>query len=229
VVAGESVGPFDASFNAPPGVIVLARLDAAGRLDPTFGDGGRLVSDALSSVTSLLVLPDGQILVAGLNSRDPASAAAIVRYNADGTPDPSFGFTLTGLKIDVNPVAGMLTNDAAGNVVLVTSTADGSRLAPLRLGSDGKPTLRYQPLPAWPPFAGTIALGKVGPDGKLVVGGQFDVVNSSAADGSGVSTYYLARYNADGTIDKTFGTNGAGFEAAIGPLPFTRGGLFNLQ
>src|SRR6188768_1016724 len=70
------------------------RLRAAGDLDPTFGDGGVFTYENAGdlSVDDLESLPDGRFIVAGgiLGDNDGPDFA-LRRFNADGTPDTSFG------------------------------------------------------------------------------------------------------------------------------------------
>src|SRR5215475_8492217 len=68
---------------------LLARA-AAGDLDPSFGTGGKVLTDFAGSndnVADLVLQPDGKIIAGG--SAGPHGALA--RYNADGSLDPSFG------------------------------------------------------------------------------------------------------------------------------------------
>src|SRR4051794_33212046 len=63
-------------------------LLAAGDLDPTFGTGGRLIDPHELAPTDLAVQADGKILISGFGLFDVGS---VLRLNADGTPDMSFG------------------------------------------------------------------------------------------------------------------------------------------
>jgi uncharacterized delta-60 repeat protein len=69
----------------------VLRLNGNGALDPTFGAGGRVVtavSSGYDSVGGLVVQPDGKVLVGGFGS---GLGAVIVRYDAGGSLDRSFG------------------------------------------------------------------------------------------------------------------------------------------
>src|SRR5262249_19506420 len=65
----------------------------AGALDPTFGEGGRLSPSIFPSTVTFQL--DGKMLVGGTIPVDryegPDDDLALARYNADGTPDTSFG------------------------------------------------------------------------------------------------------------------------------------------
>ena len=85
---------------------LLPRLEAldsrallSGGLDPTFGSGGYVIRDFMDNsrtetARGLAVQPDGKVLVGGPAVRPDGSTRTdfgIARYNADGTPDTSFG------------------------------------------------------------------------------------------------------------------------------------------
>ena len=91
VVAGTTTGTTAATEFA------LARFLPNGRLDMAFGQGGSLTTvptGVFPSVSALLVQPNGQILVAGAAGsglRKVPSPTVLVRYNSDGSLDPTFG------------------------------------------------------------------------------------------------------------------------------------------
>lgn len=91
VVAGTTTGTTAATEFA------LARFLPNGRLDTTFGQGGLVTTvptGVFPSVSALLVQPNGQILVAGAAGsglRKVPSPTVLVRYNSDGSLDPTFG------------------------------------------------------------------------------------------------------------------------------------------
>jgi uncharacterized delta-60 repeat protein len=80
--------------------LVVARLSASGRPDPTFGDGGRLVLGLGPRFYpgALAVEPDGRILAAGVASKKEARLSVVrsvgrvvvLRLDPDGTLDPTF-------------------------------------------------------------------------------------------------------------------------------------------
>ena len=77
------------------GGIALARYNANGSLDPTFGDGGRVVTDLQSHVqwaSAIVIQPDGKLVVSG-STRQLGSYAdfLVARYTASGALDQSFG------------------------------------------------------------------------------------------------------------------------------------------
>jgi uncharacterized delta-60 repeat protein len=85
VVAGFSVST--AGFMD----LALARYRPNGSLDPTFGSGGKVLTDIVSgdhdAAYALALQPDGKIVVAGY----AASDFALARYRSNGSLDPAFG------------------------------------------------------------------------------------------------------------------------------------------
>ena len=83
----------------------LARFNADGTLDTSFGSGGKVTTDFFGSVDQarrVRIMPDGKILVAGsavkvLSSISSVRHFALARYNPDGSLDISFG---SGGKVD---------------------------------------------------------------------------------------------------------------------------------
>src|SRR5439155_421071 len=85
--------------NANNATFALVRYNAAGSLDTSFGTGGK-VTTAIGStddeVLALVLQPDGKLVAAGFTASAGNTAFALVRYNADGSLDTSFG---TGGKV----------------------------------------------------------------------------------------------------------------------------------
>ena len=77
-----------------------------GQLDLGFGSAGYVVTDDYGWFSAMTVQSDGKILAVGKYGAD---AARIIRYNADGSPDTSFGAGGTAeLDATVGQVAGVV-------------------------------------------------------------------------------------------------------------------------
>jgi uncharacterized delta-60 repeat protein len=75
----------EAGFNAG---FALVRYLPSGRLDPTFGRGGKVGGSAVQSLAfDVAIQPDGRIVAGGSGY----GAFVVARYLEDGTLDPSFG------------------------------------------------------------------------------------------------------------------------------------------
>ena len=71
--------------------MAVARVLASGGLDPTFAGGVAQLTDGNPrSTNTVAVQPDGKVLAAG-NDTDHGRNVFLVRYRANGTPDPTFG------------------------------------------------------------------------------------------------------------------------------------------
>src|SRR5687767_1659932 len=99
VVAGEAAEEYEVPHASWTDTrLGLVRFTESGEPDPTFGGDGRILSDLLGDspgsdfnppVTDVLIQPDDRILVTGALKSD--GSAALVRFNADGSLDTSFG------------------------------------------------------------------------------------------------------------------------------------------
>jgi uncharacterized delta-60 repeat protein len=190
----------------------LARYNPNGTLDSTFGTGGKVTTDFAKNETAfgLAVQADGKLVAAGTANSAEGSMFGLVRYNPDGTLDPTFGTggTVT-TAFDGGSVFGArsLAVQADGKLVLAGTVASGQD------GNLDFALARYQPDGALDPTFGsggrvtTDLMGDdnaealvVQADGKLVAAGS---VNSATA-----FDFALARYQPDGALDPTFDRDG---------------------
>ncbi len=191
----------------------LARYSSDGSLDLSFANGGKTTTEFFGSQDApfdIGVQPDGKILIAGvafIPVGDPFPEGqnfALLRYNTDGNLDPGFGSGgKTSTEFDGSDEAMALSIQEGGrffaagrtgrDFALAHYNADGS--LDTSFSSDGKMTADF-----FGP-AGEINTIAFQPDGKILVAGIPDFrINSD--------DFALARYNADGTLDSDFGTNG---------------------
>lgn len=202
-------------FNQVGGLdFAVFRYLTNGTRDTAFGTNGVLTTSVgeLPTTTNIARSPDGKFVVSGLLFDKDFSAEVIaVRYNADGTPDTTFG-------------TGGITQTAVGESVLnireTIISADGKMLIAGHASFDGDIdffVLRYNAdgtldnsfgtggvaqtdIDGQPNIVGGMALQS---DGKIIVNGvnltlTFDALLSSI----------IVRYNPDGTLDDTFGRHG---------------------
>jgi uncharacterized delta-60 repeat protein len=129
--------------------IGLFRLDHDGNLVTSgFGTGGRVFKDAwLTSVTDMTIDAQGRIVVVGATpGQGGLGDFGVVRFNADGSDDPSFagdggtsfGFDVSGFDYAEAPTSVLTDPDGrivvAGNLDLGSS---GHRFGVVRLNVDG--------------------------------------------------------------------------------------------
>jgi len=72
----------------------ICRFNPDGSLDTSFGAGGKVINSTIPGAADAIALQsDGKIVIGGSAVPDPAKPEkfALLRYNADGSPDTSFG------------------------------------------------------------------------------------------------------------------------------------------
>jgi uncharacterized delta-60 repeat protein len=199
------------------GLIVSGALAASGgALDPTFGNGGKVVTAFGGPSTggfanAVAVQSNGQIVAAGLTDENGSKDFAVVRYRTTGALDPSFG---SGGKVITD--FGSLSNDAAAAVaiqadgkIVVVGTTDAFGTYEFALvrytttgaldpsfGRGGKSITRFGSSPL--DEAAAVAIQA---DGKIVVAG-------SSEQAGGLDRFAIARFTTSGTLDPSFGTIG---------------------
>ncbi len=109
IVVGGNVSPLGNQYSSD---FAVARFNANGTLDATFGNGGTTTTSVTNQVLLLqgiAVQPNGQIVAVGAEANSTILGAAgaspefaLARYNTNGSPDTSFG---TG-GIVTTPFAG---------------------------------------------------------------------------------------------------------------------------
>jgi uncharacterized delta-60 repeat protein len=216
---------------------LLVRYEPDGSLDATFGTGGLVRTDVVpagpgSRFTAVLLQPGGRLVGAGTSSSFSTIGGdvVLVRYESDGSVDPSFG---SGGTV-VTDIAGRQDRAVAaavqpdGRIVVVGttrgSTSDSDLLA-----------LRYEPDGA---LDGTFGAGGVvqldlsgqfdqaydvllAPGGRIVLAGASGTAPGvGAVPGEGV----LVALDASGALDPTFGVGGV---ARV--TPFLRSGLLSVE
>ena len=194
----------------------IVRLNSDGTLNATFVP--EPVMDYWD-VRSVAVQEDGRILLAG-ELRTPTGAEThrnIARLDADGTIDSSFGLVETGGAIE----SMALQND--GRIVIggwFEQVNDEPRNRIARLNTDGTLDSAFGDGLSGVegdnlPRVYSILLQA---DGRILIGGEFSTVNEEPRS-------RLARLNADGTVDATFGHGMAGANAPIHALTPAAGGM----
>jgi uncharacterized delta-60 repeat protein len=123
--------------------LVVFRLEANGALDEDFGNGGLVeFEDATlgthNQARAILVDPDGRLVIAG--SRD--DALMVIRLNADGSIDQSFGNggIFAGAAQDPNAANSLARVSSGGYRV---TTADGTSCRVVGLTSNGAVDAAY--------------------------------------------------------------------------------------
>jgi uncharacterized delta-60 repeat protein len=221
-LGGAGDEAYDAALLPDGGVVAVGRTDAAGFTkldfgvvryrpdgtpDPGFDGDGIVRTDVLGGgdqANAVAVQPDGKIVVGGYAAAGVSSDFALVRYNPDGTLDPSFdgdGIVTTDLGTASDDVRA-LAIQPDGSIVAVGTADEDIALA------------RYLPDGRLDP-----AFGQAGK--RITDLGSDDAANGVALTAGGeilVAGYtlgprvnrdfLLARYTAAGGLDTTFGDHG---------------------
>lgn len=184
--------------------IALARYTASGSLDAAFGTGGKVTTNLIEydEAAGMAIQDDGKIVVVGwsLNLDRSRGAFAIVRYNANGSLDASFG---SGGKVRTE-FSNPWWYDGAH---AVTIQADGKIVA--AGGSNGSFALaRYTSKGSLDPSFGTAGTRVIdfGSNGASAVALLKD--GSILAAGSENGGFGLAKFTSGGSLDASFGSGG---------------------
>ena len=126
---------FNRSDGSEGSDLVVTRLLPTGTLDRTFsGDGITTIpSSGYLSPSSILLRPDGRIVVAGATD---AGELVLIGLTADGEPDPGFG--TYGLTVVDEPF-GATAMTLGGPGLLVTGDAGGGDIVTRGFDAAGKP------------------------------------------------------------------------------------------
>ncbi|MBI2440040.1 MAG: hypothetical protein HYV35_01580, partial [Lentisphaerae bacterium] len=193
----------------------LARYHSDGRLDFKDGKANSDVHASTDQIRGLAIQADGKIVGVGAGSDGSYNDFVVARYTTNGDLDCSFGYTNSGRRYTtINSgtelaYAALVQSDGkivAGGYTTYYSTPNTNRFALLRYttnggmdgswSSDGKVETSFTNNAA---YCYSVAQQS---DGKIVAAGY--AYNGANND------FALARYNANGTLDTSFGANGDG-------------------
>ena len=214
VVVGQSNRPVDV-YEVD---VALARYNPDGSPDTSFSDDGKLITQFRASAFAyaVAVQPDGKIIVGGdsrLNANSGHADFSLLRYNADGSLDSTFGTAgkvvtdfngrhSSGRSLAILPNGQILLG---GETIGATSRPDFALACyqpngalDLSFGTSGKVTTdfngRYD-------YIGETSSLAVQPNGKIILAGSIWLTEDNY-------DFALARYNANGSPDASFGTGG---------------------
>ena len=193
----------------------LARYNADGSLDPTFADDGMQTIDFgdVDEASGVVLQGDGKVVAAGMTGAPGSTDFALARLEADGSLDPTFsGDGLQTADFSATDRAAAVALQADGRLVVpgVAGGMSGSRFALARFdagglldasfaGGEREPMFGTRRFEADQDFAADVALQA---DGKIVAAG------GAAARLAGRLGFALARFNGDGSLDRSFSGNG---------------------
>lgn len=198
----------------------IARYDADGHLDATFGSGGKVTFDLASQTGGLgggfadgFALPDGGLVVAGTGYYDNhynPNHNLLLKYLPNGALDPSFGVGGIGSAdpyfgiADVMPAPDGGYYTLSGNYALALAKWTAQGAIDTTFGNQGYVQL-------------TIEKARAG--GAMAVQADGSIIVSHAYEGG----YLLARVFPNGQLDTSF-ANGVGVFIGHLPVNYPEGG-----
>jgi uncharacterized delta-60 repeat protein len=185
-------------------------LAAGGAPDSTFSGNGKVFTSLYGDAggSAIAVQADAKIVVAGWvhHPNEDFSRGVITRFNANGTLDRSFGrdgkvttgeftggseFSAVAVQADAKIVAAGSAGGRNSMFLLARYTPSGRLDASFGHGRNG------YVLTSFGPGGGSAKAVALQPDGRIVAAGSNDRRRAA-----------MARYNPDGTLDKSFSGDG---------------------
>jgi uncharacterized delta-60 repeat protein len=194
----------------------VVRYDSDGSLDKSFGRNGEVFTSisggSLDRAFTMALQPDGKIVVAGLT--EPRNThnedLALVRYNADGTLDGTFGaggIVTQHFATQVNPAmdlaidAGSSSQDPDAGKIVVAAQLNVGPVEVVRYNTNGSLDSSFG--------SGDVSLNGMGiATAAVAIQSDDRIVVAATSNGVTTSQVGLARLNQDGTPDATFGSGG---------------------
>jgi len=203
----------------------VARLNADGSLDESFGEGGKVIifsgnEGVGNSLEAIDVNEANKVIICG-QRKDPFNnsieEANIIQLNADGSIDNNFGINGT-VSLKLSPInsttsARDIKYLADGKIVILTNVRFsvtnpvglGQEFCVIKLNVDGSFDTSFgENGVSFIIDAETIDIPskmEIQEDGKLILAGTEST--------SAVSKFKFIRLNANGSVDNSFGTNGS--------------------
>ena len=194
----------------------LVRYNTDGSLDNAFGTNGKVITPigiAADLAFSVAIQNDGKIVLAGYSFDLFKSDFALIRYNYDGSLDNTFGTNgivtttiRTGVGIYDGAHAVVLQSD--GKIVAAGSSNDGTNsvLALVRYNTNGSLDNTFG-------INGIVTTTSIGTHSgvvdSLVIQNNGEIIAAGLiTDSNNRDFLTIIRYNPNGSLDNTFGTNG---------------------
>ena len=172
----------------------IARLNTDGTVDTSFTNAG-----VNAQINTVALTSSGQLLIGGTFTKvGSAARAGVARLNADGSLDTSFAPVLTGhFGVQIYAVA----SQTDGKVLVggaFTAVNGVTRNYVARLNSNGTLDTTFDPNANLNVMAIAVQT-----NGQIILGGSFTTLKPNGAS-STTTRSYVARVNADGTLDSSF-------------------------
>jgi uncharacterized delta-60 repeat protein len=192
-----------------------------GSLDTTFGSGGHTTVTTGTDVCSGVALQsNGDIVLGGYGNRSGNFVCIVDRFTSSGALDTSFNATGT-ITAGSGERMGGLALRSDGTVDITGYNATNQDFNTFQFTSSGALDTTFGGGEVVTEFTipnkASAAFTQVQPDGKILIAGPYTAGNANTGSGQ----FYVARLDANGTLDNTFGNNGI-LTHAIGRLASMR-------
>jgi uncharacterized delta-60 repeat protein len=209
ILAAGGAGDPGSIFVKPAPAPALVRYNRDGTLDLGFGNAGTYAGPPVL-ISRIALEPDGKILALGPHN-------TVMRVNANGTLDATFGASGTGiveLDVDSNTAINDLALQSDGRILLagyrghlIDARGVSVEFLLLRLSAAGVPD------PSFGRGAGAVvtAINEVARIQAIAVTASGAIIatgDSRRREVSSDNNIALARYDANGTLDTSFGVGG---------------------
>ena len=192
---------------------------ADGDLDPDFGEAGIVSTpfyNANSDVTDMAVQSDGKIVTCGSSTHNENVDVHLVRFNSDGTLDPSFGengMVMTDIDGLSNTCSGVAIQSdgkivAAGKSYHPYGSNNDTFITLLRYNNDGSLDTSF----------GTAGIVRTNINNDAIEVISLVLINNKIVVGvelvfQSPENFVLIQYEIDGSIDSGFGIDGSVYSA----------------
>jgi uncharacterized delta-60 repeat protein len=187
-------------------------------IDPSFGTGGKAITNISTYNTHTIVQTDGKIIQAGSSYFGNKVAIFLLRLNFNGSPDPSFGnagkiiiqsnlysdqIADIALQTDGKIVIAGTRSDDLGNSDFFLLRFNDNGSADQSFGINGVKIIAFS---TGLDYSQAIAIQA---DGKILVSGiSYNQVDLCQISSFSYPSIAIVRVNINGSIDSSFGQNG---------------------
>jgi uncharacterized delta-60 repeat protein len=190
------------------GLVLLVTADAALRAQTAPSPGDGFNPNANGIVNTVVLQPDNKILIGGYftqlqpDNKPLTSCGYLARLNHDGSVDTGFTPSANGV---VRPMVLQPNGQVivGGSFTTLQPTGGGTPLVRNyagRLNADGTVDSVFNPN-----ANGVVYAIAYQSNGQIIIGGSFTTVQPSGS--APVTRNHIARFNTDGSLDKTFDPN----------------------
>lgn len=184
----------------------LAKFTASGPLDPSFGNGGTIVTPVSGSQDRILdmrILPNGRVLVVGGTTTSGNVDTCVARYLPDGRLDTAFaqgGIFIHSFHAG-DDYAVAVTVGEAGEFWLGGRSGPQGYVAKFTAGGSLDEAFGSQGVY-------TFSVGTRSIVNSIQTDSAGRIVTGGTAQQSGIEKVFIGRLSAAGALDTTFGTSG---------------------